>query len=234
MPEPAALHNTHTYALGPTARGSNAEQQAMRKIWEAEYNLLLGLLDQAVALAGAKQTVVGAGHTDLVVAVLVLHRIGDLHSLVLAAGEDNQLAVVLLQPLSVQLQRLHAAVPAAVVHRDTNAASLLLVDASRLQLSKREATALAELVVVLDGGRAHNGPQQAGRRAGRHLGSLLLASGAPALLAGRLLKPGLHMVLPSHLVEVSVGDLPVDVATHLEGSSHHSPGEGCQDGAPPS
>eukprot|EP00966_Prymnesium_polylepis_P236993 5480935-Prymnesium_polylepis.1 len=122
------------------------------------------------------------------------------------AREDDQLALELLEPLHVDLQRLGGAVPPAVVHRDANGARLLAVDTSLLELSKREAAALAQLVVVLDRRRVDDRAQQARGRARGDGSGLCLALHTPALLARRLVEPGLDVVLPADLVEVRIGD----------------------------
>lgn len=142
------------------------------------------------------------------------------------AGEDNQLSLVLLESLHVELQRLSGAVPPAVVNRNANSPRLLPVEARLLELIKGEATPLAQLVVVLDGRRVHNRAQQTRRRARGNRSRLCLAHLAPALLAGGLVEPRLHVVLPAYLVEVRIGDNVVTLHhTACEGGRHRAIGQ---------
>jgi len=131
------------------------------------------------------------------------------------AREDDQFRLVRLEALRVELQRLSAAVAAAVVNSDANGARLLAVDSGLLELSEGEAAALAHLVVIFDRGRVHHRPQQAGSRARRHGGRLGLPRQTAAVLARGLVEPRADMVLLAHLVEVLVWDLVVVL--------HHGP-----------
>mmetsp|Transcript_10922 Transcript_10922/g.23302 ORF Transcript_10922/g.23302 Transcript_10922/m.23302 type:complete len:230 (-) Transcript_10922:84-773(-) len=191
-------------------------------------HLLLGLLDQAVLLADAEESVVGAGEADLVERIELLHLVGDNHRLLLGEGrghghdradllhgllelgrlgvavlrlvalawEDDQLALVLLEALRVDLQRLSGTVPPAVVHGNTECARLLLVKTSLLQLSERETLPLSQLVVVLDSRRVDHWAQKASSGARGNSRGLGAASQTPPLLARGLIKPGLHVILP--------------------------------------
>merc|ERR1719452_355971 len=76
-------------------------------------------------------------------------------------GEQDQLGLVLLQALGVQLEGLHALVPAAVINGDSDGLRVLLAQPSSLQLLEGEAPASPLLEVVLVGGAADHGPQLA-------------------------------------------------------------------------
>ena len=83
-----------------------------------------------------------------------------------------------------------------MVDGDANRTRLLLLDARLLELSEGEAAPLAQLVVVLVGGRVDDRAEEAGGRARGDGGSLRLTSRTPPVLAHRLLEPRLHTVLP--------------------------------------
>ena len=111
------------------------------------------------------------------------------------AGEDNQALLVRLQPLNVEVLALDRQVPPAVVDDDANTARLLAADAGLLELGKREATALAQLDVVAHG-LATDSRAEDIKGANAKGSGLLFARNAAALLAPRLVKPGLDAALP--------------------------------------
>merc|ERR1719326_2558071 len=117
-------------------------------------------------------------------------------------GEQDHLRLELLQPLSVQLQRLHTLVPATVVNSNTNGPGELLAQTSSLDFLKCEPTSSPLLEVVLVGWAGDHRPQLSDGTRG-NLSSLGNPVLAPADLPGRLVEPSLHIVLPV-LVEVLV------------------------------
>ena len=56
-------------------------------------------------------------------------------------------------------------------------------------------------MVVARGGRVHDGAKETRGRAGEVLGGLLLAVETAALVAGRLVEPGLDQLLPVPVLE---------------------------------
>merc|ERR1719452_385236 len=129
-------------------------------------------------------------------------------------GEQDQLGLVLLQALGVQLEGLHALVPAAVINGDSNGLRVLLAQTSSLQLLKGEAPASPLLEVVLVGGAAHHGPELA-QGPGGDAGSLLNPVLAAPDLPRRLVEPGLDIALPV-LVEVTIGDDVIPLCWHCD------------------
>ena len=111
------------------------------------------------------------------------------------AGEDNQSCLVGLKTLNVQSLALLAQVSPPVVNNDTNTTSLLLANTSLLQLGEGEATALTELAVVAHGLAADSRAEDI-KGANAKGSGLLFARNAAALLAPRLVKPGLDAALP--------------------------------------
>ena len=80
-------------------------------------------------------------------------------------GEQDKLGGVLLEPLHVGLQGLHALVPAPRVHRDPNDLGHLLLDAGHPKLLQAEAPAGANLHVVPDRRASHHQLERTGRGA---------------------------------------------------------------------
>merc|ERR1719481_678333 len=78
-------------------------------------------------------------------------------------GEQNHLGLVFLQSLGVQLEGLHALVPAPVVHGDTDSPGVLLAQTSGLNLLQGETTAQPLLQVVFVGRAGNDGPDLAKR-----------------------------------------------------------------------
>ena len=111
------------------------------------------------------------------------------------AGEDDQARLVRLQALHVKLLALLAQVPPAVVNGNADAERLLAADTSLLQLGEREAAALTELAVVAHGLAADSRAEDI-KGANAKGSGLLFARDAAALLAPRLVKPGLDAALP--------------------------------------
>eukprot|EP00750_Incisomonas_marina_P025806 INCI5694.1.p1 GENE.INCI5694.1~~INCI5694.1.p1 ORF type:complete len:239 (-),score=57.88 INCI5694.1:31-747(-) len=136
--------------------------------------------------------------------------------LALAAGEDNKVSDVVLQALDVGLESLDAAVHAAVVDGDADAAGLALVDAGSLELSKGEATSGAHADVELGGLAADDRAQEASSRARADGLSAGAACETAALLLTGLVEESLHAALPL-LVEVLVRH-DIVVFDHLGGS----------------
>merc|ERR1719359_1065133 len=104
------------------------------------------------------------------------------------AGKNHELAFVQLQARHVLLKTLSAAVLAAVVHRNPDSTRELLRNAGLLELIEGETLAEANLRVVALRLAAHRRAQAAGRRARRDRSRLLLAVGAPPLLAAGLVE----------------------------------------------
>ena len=111
------------------------------------------------------------------------------------AWEDDQARLVRLQALHVELLALLAQVPPAVVNGNADAERLLAADTSLLQFGEREATALTELAVVAHGLAADSRAEDI-KGANAKGSGLLFARDAAALLAARLVKPGLDAALP--------------------------------------
>merc|ERR1719510_1829706 len=128
-------------------------------------------------------------------------------------GEQDHLRLELLQPLCVQLQRLHTLVPATVIDSNANGPGELLAQTSSLDLLKCESAASPLLEVVLVGRARDHGPQLS-NGAGGNLGSLCNPVLAPADLPGWLVEPSLDIVLPV-LVEVLVRHDIVPLCRHL-------------------
>ena len=82
-----------------------------------------------------------------------------------------------------------------MVNGNADAERLLAADTSLLQLSEREATALTELAVVAHGLAADSRAEDIEGANAKGSG-LLFARDAAALLAARLIKPGLDAALP--------------------------------------
>ena len=138
-------------------------------------------------------------------------------------GEEDELALVLLQTLGVELQRLNTLVPgisvrfkeatnrilqqlllSAVIHGNANGLGVLLAETSSLQLLQGESLAGPDLDVVLVGGAVDSGPQLA-QGPGSDAGSLGHTGLVTAELPGGLVEPGLDIILPV-LMEMSVRD----------------------------
>jgi len=128
-------------------------------------------------------------------------------------GEEDELALEGLETINVELERLGAAVLAAVIDGDADGARDGAGDTSLLQLIEGEAAADAHLVVVARGRRVHDGAQETGGGTGEVLGGLLLAVKTAALVASRLVEPGLDQLLPVLLV-VPVGQDVVVLDRH--------------------
>jgi len=109
--------------------------------------------------------------------------------------EQDQLGLVLLQALSIQLQRLHTLVPATVVNSNANCLGVFLAQASSLELFKGESPASPLLQVVLVSWTTHDGPQLS-QRPGGNTGSLLDSVLAAPDFPGRLVEPSLNITLP--------------------------------------
>jgi hypothetical protein len=139
--------------------------------------------------------------------------------LVLLGGqrEHDELSAVLLQTLSVQLQRLLRLVVATVVNANSQRLGLVAVDLCLLELLKSEATASAQLAVILSSGASDDGAKRTSDRARGYSGSLGLAGIATANFAGGLIKPSRHSALPV-LVEMLVGYFVV-VLNHFNRSA---------------
>lgn len=136
------------------------------------------------------------------------------------AGHHNQALLVSLETVSIELKAFLAPVLAAVVHRDADRKGLDLADTSGLELLNREATALTQLGVVLQG-LATDGRAQRLQRAHAQSSSLGGTSIATALLTAGLVEPHTHPALPV-LVEVVVMQQVVVAETHSESVSTRS------------
>jgi hypothetical protein len=100
------------------------------------------------------------------------------------AGEDNQALLVGLEAGDVGGKGLLALVLTAGVDRDTDGGSELAGDASLLQLSDGEATALTNAAVVADGRAANDGAKLVERTRGDSGGLGLTCDTSRGLLAG--------------------------------------------------
>merc|ERR1712098_946685 len=101
------------------------------------------------------QPLEGTSLTDCLEGLEVLH--------LLCNGEQNHLGLVFLQSLGVQLEGLHALVPAPMVHGDTDSPGVLLAQTSGLNLLQGETTAQPLLQVVFVGRAGNDGPDLAKR-----------------------------------------------------------------------
>ena len=86
-------------------------------------------------------------------------------------------------------------IPAAMVNRNANGASIVLAQSSSLQFLQGEAAASSLLEVVLVCWTVNHWPQLT-QRSGSNLGSLGQSLLAAAQLPGGLVEPGLDIVLP--------------------------------------
>merc|ERR1719232_624665 len=119
-------------------------------------------------------------------------------------GEEDQLALVLLQTLGVELQRLNTLVLSAVIHSNTDGLGVLFAKTSSLQFFKGESLAGPDLDVVFVGGAVDSRPQLT-QGPGSDAGSLGHTGLVTAELPGGLVEPGLDIVLPV-LMEMPVWD----------------------------
>lgn len=94
--------------------------------------------------------------------------------LAVLSGEEDQLRLVLVESLHVQLQLLLARRSASVVDGNTDSASEGGAQASTLQLSQSEATAVSDLAGVPSRGGRHDGTQLV-QRPGEHCLSFRLS-----------------------------------------------------------
>jgi hypothetical protein len=132
-------------------------------------------------------------------------------------GEHDELSTVLLQALNVQLQRLLRLVAATVINTDSQRLGLVAVDLGLLELVEGEATAGAQLAVILSSGASDDRAQRASNGARGYSSSLGLAGFAAANFAGGLIEPSSHSALPV-LVEMLVGYFVV-VLNHFNRSA---------------
>lgn len=132
--------------------------------------------------------------------------VGDLTllRLVLLAGEQDHLALVLVEAGNVELQLLLAHGGAAVVNGDADGAGKLGGDASLLELDQGEATAKTDLAGVLAGSGGHDGAEILDGT-GEELGSLGLTRDATGSLLAGLVEVSLDSLLPV-LAEMHVGN----------------------------
>jgi len=139
-----------------------------------------------------------SGGLELSLGGIALARLGVL------AGEEDELGLVGLEAVHVGLERLGAAILAAVINGNADGHGKSAGDTGLLELIKGEAAAQAHLVVVTLGGRVDDRAEKTRGRAGEGGGSLLLTVKAAALGASWLVQPGLDQLLPVLLV-VPVG-----------------------------
>ena len=104
-------------------------------------------------------------------------------------------------------------IPAAMVNRNANGASIVLAQSSSLQFLQGEAAASSLLQVVLVCWTVNHWPQLT-QRSGSNLSSLGQSLLAAAQLPGGLVEPGLDVVLPV-LVEMTIGDDVVSFSRHF-------------------
>lgn len=124
--------------------------------------------------------------------------------LVLASGEDDELALVGVESGDVQLQLLLGGAGASVIDRDADGASDLGVETGASELSEGESAAVANLASVLLGGLGNDGTKgfsRSGEDAGC-LGDSILVS---LDLLGGLVEVRLGALLPV-LAEMDVDD----------------------------
>merc|ERR1711907_131326 len=111
--------------------------------------------------------------------------------------EHNEVRLVLAEALHIGLLAPHGAIAAARIHSNAQGLSLeLALQASILDLSQGESPADADLGVVLHSGSVHQRAHSTGDGARSNSSCLGSASSAAGLLAGRLVEPGLHVLLP--------------------------------------
>ncbi|GMR51734.1 hypothetical protein PMAYCL1PPCAC_21929, partial [Pristionchus mayeri] len=128
-------------------------------------------------------------------------------------GEEDELGLVSLQALDVGLKRLEGLVGPAVIDRDSDSAGLGLVDAGLLELVKGESTSEADTSVVALGNATDSGPEETGDGTRSNPRCLSNTGQTSALLAGRLVEPGLDSHFPM-LAEMRIGNHVVPLGSH--------------------
>lgn len=124
--------------------------------------------------------------------------------LVLASGEDDELALVGVQSGNVHLQLLLGGAGAAVINGDSNSACNLCVQAGASEFSERETAAVANLASVLTSGLGNDGTKSfsgSGEDASCLSDSILVSLD----LLRRLVEVGFGALLPV-FTEVDVND----------------------------
>lgn len=124
--------------------------------------------------------------------------------LVLASGEDDELALVGVESGDVQLELLLAGASSSVINGDSNSSGKGGGDLGTLEFSEGETTAVADLTGVLASGLGDNGTKSLGG-SGEDAGSLSNS----ILVSLDLLSRLVEMSLGSHLpvfTEVDVDD----------------------------
>jgi len=127
--------------------------------------------------------------------------------------EENQLGSVLLETLNVPLERLHTSIASPVIHGDSDGSGIVLAKTSSVDFLQSEPTTGTNLGVVSDSWTTDYRAKRSCSWAWSNSAGLLESLRMTPDLAGRLIEPCLHVLLPI-LVEMAIGDHVIPFGRH--------------------